>query len=744
MIVYNPGAASPPPEGIQKIPVYCLPATEHSQSHNSAGGMTRHIRSIRRHARSIFAFVACSVIATYVVSSRLQPLYESTATIDVDRQAPSAVIGQDSYRNYGGSSVETDEFFATQAKLIDSDAVLRPVAQKYDLVHKESELEFKLPGQGLFSHIETPAEGEQAKNTPIGFKRLKITRPPNTYLLLIRYQSSDPKLASAVANSIAESYLEHIYQIRMHSSASVATFMETQSAELKAKMERSSQALARMEKELGVINPDEKTNIISARFAQLNADYTNAQSDRLKKEAICKLVKSGSPEALQVSGQAEQLVQLNQRLDEARQRLAEVEATYGSAHPEHRKIAAEVAELVKQINEARTNIAQRVEADYQQALGREQMFIKTLQATKAEADRVNARFFQYAQLKHEAEADKKLYEELIWKIKESVTNAGFQTNNIRIADIARPGLRPVFPKKGLNVLLALFFSSLLAVAAASVRDALDNTVCEPEQITRMLATDVIGILPVVKRAYGTKALNGYPEAIRRLRNTLELGCFGFSLRSIVITSANSGEGKTTTALNLAIAHAKHGKKTLLIDADLRDPKLHKVFGLSGHDGLSMILKRGPLIKPVQPIPVHRIKDHTDLYVIPAGPPPDQPSDLICSRLLDLVDGLQSGYDLIIIDAPPLLGFAESLELAMAADGVLLVARAGKTKMYDLSSGISELGRLRANVIGVVLNRMAGSLSCYSYNKDSTSNARRLTSLDSVLPSNGDSRANSLT
>jgi len=736
-----------PTEGLEKIPStvhYIQTKAEHNQSQNTLSGIARHVRSVRRHAWKIGAFVFGAVFVTYTVSSRLQPLYESTVTIDVDHQAPSAVIGQDSYRNSGSSSLEADQFLATQTKLIESDAVLRPVAQKYDLVRKEGELDFKLPWQRWFRHPDTPAEREQAQEAPVGLNRLKITRPPNTYLLLIRYQSNDPKLAAAVANAIAESYLRHTYEIRMRSSASLATFMEMQSAELKAKMERSSQALARMEKDLGVISSDEKTNILAARLIQLNTDYTNAQSDRLKKEAIWKSVNSGSLGALQVSGQAEQLAQLNQKLDEARQRQAEIEATYGYAHPEHRKVTAEVAELNAQITAARSDIAKRVEADYDQALGRERMFGRALEQTKAEADQVNARFFQYAQLKHEAESDKKLYEELIWKIKESVTNAGFQNNNIWIADTARPGLRPVFPKKGLNLLLAFLFSSVLAVSASCIYDALDNTAREPDQLSRLLETDVIATLPVVKRQTPIRdrkmlvpvrtpaldsenladlvvedgpltILNGYPEAIRTLRNTLELSSYRSPLRSLVITSATLGEGKTTTAVNLAIAHAKHRKRTLLIDADLRDPKLHRVFKLPDSTGLSMMLMNGPPWgKPGKPIPVCSIDGHPDLYVIPAGSTSDRPSDIMGSRLVALVDDLRKSYDLIIIDAPPLLGFADPLELAMVADGVLMVARAGKTKVSDVALGLSQLNRIQANIIGVVLNRMTRSVGGVPY------------------------------
>ena len=158
--------------------------------------------------------------------------------------------------------------------------------------------------------------------------------------------------------------------------------MEQQIEELRAKMEKSGQALSQFEKELGVINPEEKTNILSARLLQLNTEYTNAQGDRVRKEAIWNSVKTGSLESVQVSGQAEQLVQLNQKLNEARQRFSEIKTTYGATHPEYRKAASQVAELTRQFDDMRNNIAQRVEVDYSQSLGRERMLQKAVQGNQ--------------------------------------------------------------------------------------------------------------------------------------------------------------------------------------------------------------------------------------------------------------------------------------------------------------------------------------------------------------------------
>jgi polysaccharide biosynthesis transport protein len=704
---------------------------------------------LRRHLWKILLFVVTCLAATYVISKRLTPIYEASSIIDVDRQAPSSIIGQDSNRS--GAPNDSDQFLATQIKLIQSDAVLRPVALKYNLLRSEQQVAEP-----------KPEAVQRAANAPVVLTRLKITRPPNTYLLYISYRSPDPQLAADVANAIAASYLEHTYNLRIRSSVNLSHFMEQQLDELKAKMEKSGMALAQFERELNLINPEEKTSILSARLLQLNQDYTSAQSDRVKKEAAWNSMKSGSLEAAQVSGQGEALVLLTQKLNEARQRFAEIKTTFGANHPEYRKAASQLAEVEKQFEDTRRNITGRIEVDYRQSLNREEMLKRTVAETKSEYDKLNARSFEYQQLKREADADKKLYEELVTKIKEAGINAGFQNNNIRIADTARPGLKPVFPNLTLNLILAFLFSTVLAVGGAVLTDAMDTTVRDPEQTSRFLGTDVIGILPSVKNAAQLnllsspkssetslatlnlsgngsgaddrlsssarqkqeerngngyhrrgyyRTISGFEEAIRTLRNTILLGDLEAPIRSLLITSAHPGEGKTTAAVHLAIAHAEQGKKTLLVDGDLRRPSIHRKFGLTAVTGLTNILMGETDWKDT----VVHVDGKPSLDIIPAGPPSHRASDLIGPRMGDLLDEFAKDYDLVLLDAPPLLGFAEPLQMATVADGVLVVSRAGETKRKAVSSVLSALNRLRANVVGVVLNQVKRDTSDgYSY------------------------------
>jgi polysaccharide biosynthesis transport protein len=689
-----------------RVPAYYAPAYTQTDepAEETKVALSQYLWILKRYRWRIGSFVLASVLGTLLISLRLTPIYESITTVDVDRQEPVGVVGAEATRS---ALTDSEQFLATQMKLVQSDSVLRPVDAQFHLRKLEKQ-----------SEASDSIRGEQS---PVTLKQLKVTRPPNTYLIQISYRSPDPQLAADAANSIAQSYLEHTFTIRLRSAAGVASFMERQLEELRAKMERSAQALAAFERELNVVNPEEKTNILASRLLQLNAEYTNAQGERIKKEAGYDSVQGGSLDAALATGQGEALRKLDEHRNEAREHFAEVASYYGANHPEYRKAQAKLAEVEQAFEATRQDIVRRVQIEFEESQHRESMALLAVGEAKAEFDKVNARSFEYNELKREAEGDRTLYEELIRKIKEAGINAGFQNSTIRIADPARPSYKPVFPNTQLNVLLALLFSALVAIGGAVLIDLLDKTIRDPEQVSRTLGTEVIGSLPLLKhrpnsgphrpQLQGAKAqeeadFSGFHESVRTLRNSILLANFDRQYRSLLVTSASPGEGKTTTASNLASAHAEQGKRTLLIDGDLRRPSVHRNFNIPSVVGLSNVLIgeigwRDTLVS-IEGVP--------NLSVLPAGPPSRRAADLVGVGLAQLLEEAAAEFDLVVLDAPPLLGFAEPLQMATAVDGVLVVARAGQTSRKAVASVLATLNRLRAKVVGIVLNEVHKELS----------------------------------
>jgi capsular exopolysaccharide synthesis family protein len=696
--------------------------------------LAHYLWILRRQGWKMLAFVALVVLATAVVSLRVTPIYESRVTIDVDRRMPTGVLGEETTQAFNN---DADQFLATQIKLIESDSVLRPVVERYRLREVEPE--------ALEAAIDDSATSLEA---PVVLKPLRVSRPPNTYILQISYRSQHRQLAADVANAIAQSYLAHSYEIRYKATAGLSDFMERQLEELRAKMETSSEALARFERELNVINPEEKTSILTARLLELNAGYTNAQTGRVQKEAAFQSVARGTLAAAQASTQGEELKKLSESLGEAQREFASARGVYGANHPEYKKAQTRVEELEQQLERSRDDVTKRAEAEFREAVSRENMLAQAVSETKKEFDDLNARSFEYQTVKREAEGDKQLYEELVRKIKEAGINASFQNSSVRVADPARPGLRPVFPRLGLNLALAFLLATFVAAGAAVLSDVLDNTVRDPDQVSRLMKTDVIGSLPAVKdwrrrlspiagvNAHLTGSLNGaaasangssngtgqlvhapvdqalsnYEEAIRTLRNSILLTDFDQRLRSVLLTSASPSEGKSTVAAHLAATHANQHKRTLLIDGDLRRPSVHRLYQVPNGVGLSNVLLQQISWRDA----VIRLQEPHGLDVLPAGPATRRASDLIGMGLAELIEEATGEYDLVVLDAPPLLGFAEPLQMATAVDGVIVVARAGDTSRKALSTVVTTLNRLRANLVGVVLNEVHREVSAGYY------------------------------
>jgi succinoglycan biosynthesis transport protein ExoP len=375
----------------------------------------------------------------------------------------------------------------------------------------------------------------------------------------------------------------------------------------------------------------------------------------------------------------------------------------------------------------------RAEGDYDRAAARERVIERELAEANAEFDRLNADSVKYQQLRQKANADKKLYEDLEAKSREALRRAGIQNTSGLVSGPALLTNKPGFPNLQLNLGLAGVLSCFLAIGTAVLLDSLDKSIRDPEEVRRLFGTELIGTLPVVKdtRSLAAAARRGRPtassmssfeEAIRMLRNSILLSDVDRSLRSILVTSASPGEGKSTAAMHVAMAHAEQGKKTLLIDADLRRPTLAGKLGISdaGPGLAGTLLGETDWQRAVVQVP-----ELPNLHLLPAGSPSSRGCDVIGSSIAEVIDEAVGVYDLIIVDATPILpesrwpeslqperrrhrlvGAAEPMHIAIAVDAVVVVASACGTNGRALRAAVATLNRLRANLIGIAINRLS--------------------------------------
>jgi succinoglycan biosynthesis transport protein ExoP len=666
---------------------------------------------LRRRWLRITIFVVCCTAAAAFISSRLTPEYESTARIAIDPQTPSTVVG-DSTSN--ATISDTDQLFNTEVQLVQSDAVLRPVAQQFHLTTRPAS-----------KHI--PA-GMDPSEAPVALANLSVTHPPNSYLINITYRSQNPVEGAAIANAIASSYIHQGLEMRARSALESSVFMETQIAQLKQNMDKSENALAEYEERLGVINPEEKTSILEARLLQLNTQYTDAQNERIRTEVASQALRSGSAAAVEVSPQAANLAKLEEALRGAQQKMVEIKSIYGPNYAEYKRAADELAEVTRQYEAAKTDIGKRIDVEHDEASNRADLLQAALQQAKNESDALHAQSIQFEEIKSDAETNKSLYNELFRKVKEASINGSFQGGAIRIADLARPQIQPVFPNKKVFTALGFLFALATSVIFVLGQDVVDKTLRDPEQARRVLGVPLIGILPRVRKfpslsPTGSLALTTgaksnkpvknwfmsadfYEEAVYTLLSSVMVAGRGYAMRTILITSAATGEGKSTCAAQMAAAHARQGYRTLLIDADLRRPAQQSNFGLTNGTGLANGITESQGMRAIR----QSVPGYENFDIITAGSADRRVLGWVGRKVEQILKEARLEYDVVFIDAPPMLCFAEPLQLARIADGVLVVCHAGQTSRQAVGSVLDTLRHLGANTLGIILNQVQNDMS----------------------------------
>ncbi len=678
--------------------------------------LSHYLWLVRVHWIKMLAFIVFAVIATAMVTARITPQYEATASLYLDRNAAKNLVGQDS-QSGSANKGDIDAYITSQMQIIKSDAVLRPVAEKFRLQAKVSD-----------ASEENRRQVAKVNQAPVQMAGLTVNRPPTTYIVDITYRSPDPVLSSQIANAIASSYQDYVFEMRVQGSDQQSEFMKSELTSLKDRTTASDEKVAALEKELAVINPDQKTSIASAQLQQLTTQYTNVQAERVKAESAFISLQNGGLDAALASPMGGRTADDVAKLKDAQAKFADVKLRYGAkAGLPYQQAEEAVAQMQAQIEKDITSVRSQAQANYSNQKYQEELVQKQLADAKSQYDQLNMRMLDYQQAKQEAVTDRALYEELLKKINENKINASFQNDMVRIANLARPPVGYVYPKRSLNLMVAFFVSAVLAFVGLVATDRVDTTIRNPEQVAQTLKARVIGGLPMMKKWRATPSLallqnaslaeqdgtgenkavqtrnqlTGFEEAVRTLRNAIMLTDFDRRLKCILMTSASPSEGKSTVAGHLAIAHAEQGHRTLLIDGDMRRPSLHKLFGVANLVGLSKVLENQTdwhdvLIKP---------RPDLELQIMPAGPSTRRAADLVGQALPKLLDQAREEFDLIILDAPPLLGFPEPLQMAASVDGVIIVTRAGQTERSAVAAVLNTLGQLRANVIGLVLNEV---------------------------------------
>jgi capsular exopolysaccharide synthesis family protein len=580
-----------------------------------------------------------------------------------------------------------------------------------------------------------------------GFKgNLKVALSPNTRIIEVHYRSPDPQMAATVVNTLMQTYVENNFKARFESTMQASDWLQKQLVDLQMKVETSQEKLVRYQKEHEILGTDEKQNIITEKLDELNKQLTDAESDRMNKEALYRLIESGDADAIASSAgglddggsggpqTASSLLETLRAKDaDLKIQIADLSTQFGPSYPKLAQLNNQLKEIETQTQAEMKKIASKVRGQYTTALRREGMLHDALEKQKQEANRLNESAITYSLLKRDVDTNRQLYEGLLQKMKEAGVSAGLKSNNFRIVDSARPPLAPIEPNVPRNLMFAVVLGSALGVGLAFLLEGLDNTVRTTEQARMVSGLASLGMIPLgsksaregpnpkrlviasskeaVELVTQVRPQSQMAESYRALRTSLLLSNLGSPPKVIMVTSALPQEGKSTTSINAAVVLAQKGVRVLLIDADLRRPSVHKTLGMGPRSGLSNVLTGSTTLdqaithSPILP----------NLFVLPAGTPPPNPAELLASaNMRDVLAELRGQYDHIVIDTPPSLSVTDAVVLSPRADAVLLVIRSGQTTKQALRRSRDILMQVNAKVVGVLLNAVDLSSPDYYY------------------------------
>lgn len=684
-------------------------------------GLLQYLPILRKHSWTILATVIIVVTLTTIVTLRTTPIYEAVGRIAVSHENNNDVLGfKSTGEGFSSDAYDYDYSIAldTQIKILQSDAIALATAKALQL--DKTPAFSRRPESG--DALPAPSADPQQEAALMGFVQggLKLTVVPKTRIIEIRYSSPDPQLAARLVNTLVNVYIEQNFKTKFESAMQTSDWLSKQLSDLQLKVETSQEKLVRYQKEHGILGIDEKENIVTAKLDELNRELTQAETDRIQKESRYRLTQSGNPELIAGIDANSLLGRLHQQESDLRTQIAQAEVQLGPAHPRIRELASQLQQVQNGLHAEIEKLAGRIKTEYLTAVQRESMLRAALEAQKQQANKLNESAIEYSLLKRDVDTNRQLYEGLLQKLKEASVSAGLKSSNIRVVDVARVPLAPSKPDKRRNIMLALAMGLVGGVVLAFLLEAVDNTVRTPEQAQAITALPALGIIPanpnLLPRARHKALTSGSREAVelityrrpksdisesyRALRTAILLSATGAPPRVMLMTSALPQEGKTTTSINTAVVLAQKGARVLLVDADLRRPSVHKIFNIKPKIGLSTLLTGSSNAENT----IIHVPQLPNLYLLPAGPPPPHPAELLGSSLMkQYIQEWREQFDHVIFDTPPALSVTDSILLSVDMDCVVLVVRSGNTTKAALRRTKDLLAQVNARVLGVVVN-----------------------------------------
>ncbi len=682
--------------------------------------LLRYVTIIRRRLWIVLAIMAIGVTATVLYTLRQPKVYAATATVVVNPQAPR-VLGadQESVIELGTNSYwSNQEFYNTQVDIITGFPMARATVAK-----TFGEIEFY---ELLMPKAMAPTMTEQERLDRAAeiFKgMLAAAQNRESRVISITVQHTDKELARALANEHVLSYLAATLAKRTHGADKSSKFLATELDAAEFALRESEQKVYEFKAKNDIISVslEDKQSILAADIARYSGALSDNRIKRIELGALRKRAQAAKgDEVLEspvfaLASNAAQVELLKQTYVEQKQKFLEVQEQFGPKSTPYLEQQKKVADLYAQIQGEARRALRELEETYQAALSAETGLTSEVQRLKEEALALGPLAVDYGRLVRKQKSDEENYNRLIGRLQTSEQEARNEQTNVDEHEYARAAVK-VYPRMKLNVAVSILLSMLLGVSLAFLLDYLDRTIKNAEDVEAAAGAPLLGVIPVVAdvptgddpRAQRERDLYVFAnptsraaECCRSIRTNILFSSADRPMKVITVSSPRPREGKTTTTIYMGTTMAQSGQRILLIDTDLRRPRLHKSLGVSKNRGLTNLILGDAEIDDVV-----KSTDIPNLFVLPCGPQPPNPAELLLTnKFKQVLADLASRYDRILLDSPPVLAVTDAVVLSRLSDGVMLIAQAGKTLLDDVTRAARQFHDVDATILGVIMNDM---------------------------------------
>lgn len=692
---------------------------------------------IRKRKFIVLSILAIVFLLTIITTFSRVPIYTSSAEVLIERNRGASGLETNYYSYYD------PEFLATQSAIITSLKVARRVvdSQKLATTYRKFFLKekaesssilasFKSGVKDLLSQMAAMVKSPKPEGEAIDEAGLPPSEPltdediialmvkgslsvepmKDSKIVKINCAHESPVIAKLVADAVARAYMDEILDMKLTTSRYALQWMTAKAEEERKKLENSEKAMQQYMRDNDLVTVENKLAIAPQKLSEFSSKLSKAQTDRKALEDVMKQINAAGSnihhlENIPVFAESGVLKTLRETIFKARQNIAEMSKKYGEKHPLMIKANDELSQLLSQQQAEINRVIATTRNAFELAKSQEESMQELLDSTKNELLNLNEKFIQFSIMKRDVDSNRAVYEALTANIKKEGVTEQSQSVNVWVIKNAFLPEAPSKPNKKRNLLLGFILGIMGGIGCAFLIEYLDNTVKSEKDLESRYGLTVLGSVEQLKEKGATiesfilqKPLSPLAESYRLIRAGLLLSSAEHPPRSILITSMGPQEGKTTTTINIARVLSQGNKKVLVIDCDLRRPRVHSIFAMQNDKGLSNFLTGN-----IQENIIYKIPGE-ELFVVPSGTIPPNPAELVSSRKLkNFVEKMVENFDFVLIDSPPIQSVTDSLALSRIVDGTIVVVRAGKTTYEMLQNGLKKMRDVQSPLLGCVLN-----------------------------------------